>query len=267
MLNLDSLRIVAGGPRVLLWDLETMQGKIEKGFYQLKNYSTYENPDNVTRQVSIVCAAWQWLGTDSVSSTSVLKDPERFQKCFHDDYFVVKSLHALLEDADILVAHNGDRFDWPMFNWRCVVHNLPPPKKPRLVDTLKIAKKEFKAESNSLRYLTKWLDVDGKDHSPNWQKIFQGDVQEIKDCERYCRQDIRALRGLYLRLRPYATSHANLNPMLTGIHHDTCPKCLSDDLERRGFNYTNAGKFQSYRCKCCGSWSQGKKNLKTVEIR
>lgn len=266
MLNPDSLRIVAGGPKVLLWDLETGMGEITKGFYQLKNYSNFENPDNVKHPVWIVCAAWQWLGTDIVASTSVLKDPKRFKNCYHDDYYVVKTLHSLLEEADILVAHNGDRFDWPLFNWRCVFHNLTPPKKPRLVDTLKIARKEFKSESNSLRYLARMLDVSEKDKSPDWQKIFEGDPEEIVHCERYCRQDIRALRALYLRLRPYSTSHVNLNAMTEGIHHDTCPKCLSGNLSKRGFSYTNAGKYQRYVCEC-GSWSTGKKNLKKVDIR
>lgn len=256
-------------PRVLLWDIETMKMLLEMETYSLKQYSKYLNYKDIKRPVSIFCAAWQWYGQPFILSTSVLKDTLRFEQCFWDDYYVVKTLHDVLSQADIIIAHNGDNFDWKMFTARSLYHGLPPVKKPLMIDTLKIARKEFKIESNALGYLCKFLGVENKMESPDWGKIAKGDAEEIERAERYCRGDIRSLRGVYEKLRPFTTNHANLN----AIHGQggNCPKCGHWDLEKRGFNYTKAGKYQAYQCKMktggCGGWSQDKKNLKKVDVR
>jgi len=31
-----------------------------------------------------------------------------------------------------------------------------------------------------------------------------------------------------------------------------CPKCLSSDVWRHGFQYENGKKYQKYKCKKCG---------------
>jgi DNA polymerase elongation subunit (family B) len=253
-------------PKILLWDIETMKMRIEMDTYSLKQFSKYLRYQDITRPVTIFCVAWQWLGQPIVSSTSVLNDPERFEKCHWDDYHVVKTIHQLIEEADILIAHNGDNFDWKVFNARCLYHGFEPVKKPLMIDTLKIARKEFKVESNTLGYLCKFLGVEDKMHSPNWDKIAQGDIDEIAEAEKYCRGDIRSLRGVYEKLKVFATNHPNLNAFSNGETHN-CPTCGHWDLQKRGFRYTKAGKYQAYQCKECGSWSQDKKNLIKVDIR
>lgn len=261
---------VVNAPKILLWDIETMKMLLEMETYSLKQYSSYLSYKDIKRPVTIFCVAWQWLGHPQVTSTSVLNDPKRFYKCYWDDYHVVKTIHDLVSEADVLIAHNGDNFDWKMFTARCLYHDIAPPKKPLMIDTLKIARREFKIESNSLGYLCKYLGVEDKMHSPNWGKIAKGDREEIAEAERYCRGDIRSLRGVYEKLRPFATNHANLNSIIDGDGKN-CPKCFHWDLEKRGFNYTKAGKYQSYQCKLktggCGGWSQGKKNLTKVDVR
>lgn len=245
--------------------------QLEWSAYSLKMYSKYINPDAIKRDIWMVCAAWKWLGKPFVASTSVLNDPDRFNKDYADDYHVVKTLWDLMHDTDILIAHNGDNFDWKIFTSRCIYHGLEPPPKPLMIDTLKSARKEFKFSSNALRYLAKFLKVSLKDESPDWKGVAIGDREAIKYCEIYCRGDIRALEGIYLKLRPYITNHPNLNAMLNGIEYDACPSCGHFDQESRGYRYTKAGKYQRYRCKessgGCGAWSQSKKNLKKVDIR
>lgn len=252
------------GPNMCYWDIETGMGKVEYYTYDLKQYSNYINPKHVTSPVWISCAAWKFQGSNVVSSTSVLNDPERFKKCYHDDYHVVKVLHELVESVDILVAHNGDRFDWKMFAGRCLFHGLPPPKRPRMIDTLKICRKEFKIMSNSLRFAADFLGVAQKDESPDWELIARGDAREIKNAERYCRQDIRALEGVYLKIRPWDKNHPNHNAYLSGVHHLTCKTCGSDNLKKNGHKYTQAGKYQEYGCLDCGAHTVDRKNLKVV---
>ena len=268
MLNIKS---ISSEPRILLWDIETGKGYAKVPFYQLKQYSNYINPDYVERHVWMVCVAWKWLGSDFVGSTSVLKDKYRFEACFYDDYHVVKIMHSIIEDADILIAHNGDAFDWKVFNARCAFHGLDPPKTPVMIDTLKISRKRFKLESHALKYLARYLSITDKGDSPDWDKIYNGDPDEIRRCEEYNRQDVRVLEELYKKIRPYATNHPNLNVFYSGVHHPVCSKCGHHDLQKRGFSYTKSGKFQKYQCSKrtggCGGWSHHKKSLKNVNIK
>jgi DNA polymerase elongation subunit (family B) len=253
------------GARILEWDIETAKARYEFYTYSLKQHSNFLNPDNVTRPVWIFCAAWKWFGQNTVASTSVLKDPERFEKCYYDDFHVVKTLHDLISEADVLVAHNGDNFDWKLFKTRALFHNLPPVKRPQMVDTLKICR-QFKFESASLRYVTRYLDLAEKDEAPDWDEIAQGNADEIRKAEAYCRQDIRALDDLYKRIKPWANNHPNLSVYLN-TNHPICTRCQSDDVRKAGFHCTIAGKYQAYSCNTCGAWMKDKKNLKQVELR
>lgn len=271
MARVKTADTVSTSPRILLWDIETAKMLLQMEVYQLKQYSTYLPHGSIVRDVWMPCVAWKWLGENVVGSVSVLKDKKRFKAKYWDDYLVVKTMHELISQADILVAHNGDNFDWKMFNMRCVSHGLEPAAKPLMIDTMKIAKREFRFASNSLAYIAKFLGVEDKGNSPDWGLIAKGDRDAIKYCVRYCRQDIRTLEGVFLKLRPYATNLPNINAILRGVYHDICPKCGHWDLERRGFTYTRAAKYQRVQCKPitggCGGWSQDKKNLKTVALR
>lgn len=248
------------GPKILMWDVETSKMRHEQKTYQLKQHSNYLNPDGITRPVTIVCVAWKWLGSNYVASTSVLNDPERFQNCYYDDYHVVKTIHDLISSADILVAHNGDNFDWKMVRARMIAHGFNPPPRPNLVDTLKICRREFKLESNALRYVSKYLGVSQKDESPNWDLIAEGDEEEIYYCEKYCRGDIKSLEGVYLKIRPWDKTHPN-PAIYMDLKHMVCA-CGSDNLKRNGHRYTKAGKYQRLQCNDCGAWSVDNKNLK-----
>lgn len=44
-----------------------------------------------------------------------------------NDKAIVQDLYDLLDEADVVVAHNGKDFDLPIALTRGLVHNLPPP--------------------------------------------------------------------------------------------------------------------------------------------
>ena len=287
MINIKSIKEVFPSitrvPRILLWDVETAKMLLHVETYSLKQYSSYLRHQDIVRDIWMLCAAWKWLGDPYIASTSVLNDPERFEADYADDFHVISMLHHLVSQADILVAHNGDNFDWKIFTSRCIVHDLDPPPKPLMIDTLKVARREFKFSSNSLSYLCRHLGIEDKMEAPNWGAIAKGDAEAIAEAEAYCRGDIRSLEALYLKLRPYITNHPNIALMTDGVHHMTCPKCGHWDLKKfgvrefeneglsrqyvNGFKYTGAGKYQRYKCAGCGGQSYAKKNLKKVELK
>lgn len=251
--------------KIALWDIETAKMQVSFSTYSRKLYSPFLPSDAIKRHIWMPCAAWKMLGDKRVFSACVLDDPKRFKKCYFDDYVVVKALHDLMHEVDVIVAHNGDNFDWKMFTARCIFHDLPPPPRPLMIDTLKVARSCFKFEANDLRYLARFLGVEEKGQAPDWELIAIGDEKEIKLCASYNKQDIRALEPIYLKLRPYMKNHPNVNAAHR-LPVDVCPTCASPNIILRGFHVTRSGKKQRMQCQECGAWCQEKKSLHTARV-
>lgn len=145
-------------PKIVVWDIET--SPIQAWTWSLYNVNIGHK--QIIKDWSIICACWKELGKGKVHYASVLGDPKRFAKDHLDDYHVVKKLREMLEDVDILVAHNGDRFDLKKFNARLAHHGLPPIGHILTVDTLKEARKFAKITTNRLDYLGTYFNVGNK---------------------------------------------------------------------------------------------------------
>ena len=91
-------------PTILFWDIET-------SLIIATTYSLYNDRlphDSILQDWFIMSACWKKEGEKKVSSVSI-NDFER--KSPDDDYQVVKAMREALEGVDILVHHNGDKFD------------------------------------------------------------------------------------------------------------------------------------------------------------
>lgn len=261
MLNPANLRIY-DLPKILFWDVECSTVELRVQTYDLKNYNRYYDHRDITRDWHLLGAAWKFIQDESPQAISVRPDDPL------NDYGVVTTLHKVLSEADILCGHNSDAFDLKKFNTRALFHGLPPIPPKQTIDTLKAARKHFKITSNSLAYLARFLGLEAKDESPDWDLCLAGDAEALRYMRAYNKQDVVVTEQVYMKLRPFMTTHPNAALYTHGTHHDTCPKCGSDDLMKQGHKFTAAGKYQQYQCRNCGTWSRGKKNVKTtVEVR
>lgn len=265
MINIKRIKSDA---RILVIDIET--GKMQFAFtgYQRKLYSPFLPSDAIKSPIWIPCAAWKWVGSNGVGSVSVLQDKERFKKNHRDDYHVVKILHSLLQDADIVVGHNVDKFDIRQIRKRCLFHGFEPLKPFQTVDTLKLARQIGDFEANDLRYLARFFGMDQKGESPDWDKISDGDESELRKCIEYNKQDIRVTEAVYLKLRPWAKNRPNVSLFTKGIDHNVCPVCNGNIKPDEPF-YTSTRKYNGYRCQnaACGTYIKGKTFLKTTEVK
>lgn len=253
-------------PKTLIFDIET-----SLAIYAAypSNKPQFLSHHNMIKDWFMICFSWHWEDHSKSHVYSLLDDMPRFQKDPSDDYAVVSKLHDIISDADAIVGHNMQRFDWKKFMSRVIYHKLPPLPQPKIIDTLKEAKR-CAFSHNSLSHLTKHLNIELKDsHSPDmWMRIIQGDKEAVKECVKYCRQDVIATTELYKRLKPYMPSTALPNANLwRGDGVECCVACGSTDIINRGFRLRNSGKYKAYTCNCCGKWMQGKKNYKTVGIK
>ena len=67
----------------------------------------------------------------------------------------------MFDEADVVIAHNGDKFDMRKANAR--FGHYEPPMPVQQVDTLKVARKYFKFESNKLGDLGEHLGLGNKE--------------------------------------------------------------------------------------------------------
>lgn len=167
-------------------------------------------------------------------------------------------LHALLCEADAVLGHNVKAFDLKHIRTEFVRHNLPPFPTPTVIDTLTLARRNFKFDSNKLDFLTGLLLNRNKvkhEGFDMWVGCMNNDPKAWAKMLRYQKQDVLLLEPLYNTLRawdnPYNHALRNSNAL--------CPRCGTTNPkhqpQRRGFLYTQASKKQRWQCtnpKCKG---------------
>lgn len=176
-----------------------------------------------------------------------------------DDKRLVKEIHELLSDADVVVAHNGKSFDIKILNARFLAHDLPPPEPYKVVDTKLEAKKYLRLPSNKLDDIGSYFGLGRKMVHTGfelWKGCMAGDPKSWKEMKRYNAQDVVLLEKIYTKLRPFMTNHPNQGSYVEGV---CCPNCASDSLQKRGVSRTVNHSYQRYNCSDCGTWSRGHK--------
>lgn len=231
-------------PRILYYDIEVSRDVVE-GYgnkYEFKVVKTL-------RHQEIMSFAWKWHGENKIYYL------DRHKLDYHT---LVVRLRDLLDEADVVIAHNGNRFDNKMANRFFIKEEIAPPSPYKSIDTLQVARREFKFQSNSLRDLSQYLDLGAKESITyaDLEDDFMTDWPSSKTkklMEKYNKQDVVLLEKIYLKLRPFIKNHPNWGDLTQS--DGVCPKCGSHELSPRGFLPTRSGLKQRYNCDDCGGWS------------
>lgn len=244
-------------PKILFIDIETLPNK--GYFFSLYDYV---KPDMITQEKSIVTFSYKWATDKKVSSMSILDYVDN-KKNFnpYNDSALVCDIVSLLNEADYVVGHYGDKFDMRFIRARALIAGLEAPAHVPTIDTYKLAKKYFHLNANRLDYLGKLLGFGGKLKTDwtLWQKCAEGDIKAIKRMEEYNRHDVELLEQVFNVMLPHVESKINCNLFKT---HATqvCPACGSLDIQKRGTAVTKVAVRQRYQCQGCGSWFTTKKD-------
>lgn len=213
------------------------------------------------------CITWaaKWLFDKKVYSAAVTPGEAVNQ----DDKRIIKSLWALLNEADMVIAHNGDQFDLPRINSKFLMYGLNPPTPYQSIDTLKHIRRQFGFTSNKLDYVNQVLNLPRKmEHEgfPLWEKCYKGNSAAIKKMLAYNIADVKILEDTYLRIRAWIKPHPNLGLFILDEKASHCPSCGSAALQSEGDRYfTTANVYEVYRCTNCGGTSR--KRLSSVDIK
>jgi hypothetical protein len=252
------------GPAILIYDLETAPalGWVWSGYKT--NVIAYE------QDWYLLSFAYKWLGKNGIRFVSIFQDPA-FKPDTTNDQWVAARLYALFDQADVLIAHNNDRFDERKANARFLYHDMPPPAPSQTVDTLKESRRYFNEMSHSLKEIGRRHRIGDK--TPHhgfqlWRDCMAGDPKAWRLMEKYNRQAVALLEKVYLKLRPWIgapgkKAHPNMGFWADGARL-VCPKCGSGRLHRRGAMHTAVLTYQRFQCKECGGWSKARKSEVTT---
>lgn len=239
--------------RVLLFDIESSPnlgygyGKWDVNMLKIVEYAT------------MMSLSWKWLGEDKIHHESLVTIPRK--RGTSQAKALTRKAHDLLDEADIVIAHNAYRFDVPMLNAAFIRHKLAPPSPYKIVDTLRVARSQFKFPGgNSLDEVAMYLGAPTKSSvgvRDLWYRCLQGDAKAWKLLEEYNNQDVVVLEAVYNEMLPFIKNHPNLGDILQ--RDGVCPKCSSTRLQRRGFNTRRNGIVQRYQCMSCGGWTNESK--------
>lgn len=225
--------------------------------------------DQIKTEWSLLAFCAKWVG----SKKMVYMDTGgRGAKKVRDDSALLDALWEILDEADIVVAQNGKRFDLKKINARMIMAGMKPYSPVRVIDTMLEAKKHFDFSSNKLAWLSKYLtDTPKSEHKsfPGfelWRECLADNPRAWAEMRRYNIQDVASTEKLYFTLRPWISSHPSM-AVYRGGEQVSCPKCDSISLEKRGTVATQTGLFQRFRCNACGGWSRAKATQSTPSKR
>jgi RNase_H superfamily len=209
----------------------------------------------------------KWWGTDQkVQSARVTKKEAKAR----DDCRIVGRLAELMREADVIVAHNGDKFDWPIVNSRLLLNRLEPLGYVTKIDTLKLSRKHFGFSHHNLDYLGRVFGEGQKIPTDwdLWDRCVHGDTKALKEMETYNRHDVDLLDRVFYRMLPYVDRVARLFEAVQ-VEEDICLYCGSKKKESRGRYRTQAGAFPKFRClgqlpdgSTCGKYRRGRRSIR-----
>lgn len=236
------------GPKVLTIDLETSPALV----WTWSLWKPVIGIEQVEEPTRMICFTAAW---------------ETGKVMFHSEWTdgtenMLDALYALLSEADVVQHWNGTSFDEPHIRRELLEAGYPPLPPFKTVDLMQWVKRNTRFLSNKLDWVAQRLLADRKKKHEGftlWLKVLRGDPVAQKRMEVYAKQDTALTRRLGQKLRPYIASfpHAGLYT----ITDDVICRCGSDNLERRGAYYAKTFTYQRYRCRDCGAWNRGRKNV------
>jgi hypothetical protein len=182
-----------GEAKVLIYDIETSPNL---GWFWRAGYKLNISPENIIKERAIICVSYKWLGEKQVYNLTWDKN--------QNDRFLIEQFVEVLNEADLIVAHNGDNFDLKWLKTRALFHRIPMLPNYKQFDTLKLVRTKLNLNSNRLDYIAKYLGFEGKNKTTInlWMDIiFKNCKDAMNTMLEYCDEDVRQLEKVYKELR------------------------------------------------------------------
>lgn len=241
---------------------------IETSPYLIWAWDTREvNAAAVEQETFMLNFGYKKLSESSIRKVSLWDFKARYKADPTDDTDVLLALWHILDEAEVVNAHNGDQFDikraaaYMDRKLSSVVKDYAPPSPFRALDTLKEYRKHYNLRSYKLDYIGEYFGFGRKVRHPGislWLDAMKGNkgAQELMD--EYVKGDIKLQEDAYLFIRPRIKNHPNMATLAD--MPDACPKCLSTNIVCNGKDYikNNTYWYQRYQCSKCKAPLRGR---------
>ena len=153
--------------------------------------------NQIIKDTEMMCFGAKWQGKKKITFKSVHHDGKEA---------MLKELHAMMEEADILIGWNSAAFDHKHIKREFLEAGMAPPSIVKDLDLMSVVKAHFQFPSNKLDYVAQTLGVGAKvKHSgfDLWIKCMEGDNKAWAEMKKYQIQDVNLLEELYQVLLPW----------------------------------------------------------------
>ncbi len=240
-------------PKILVVDIETLPMQVRVwGLYKQRIPT-----DNIVRDWLMLCWSAKWLfAPDVINDCLTPADCKNWT-----DKRITKSIHKLINEADIVIAHNLKRFDMRRLRSRFIMNGLPPYSPIQMIDTLVHSRTNFAHSSHKLDHLGKLMRGKGKISTGYslWLRCEAGEQKALDEMQAYCDEDVFLDEEYYLHIRPWISGHPNI-----ALYQDcdgiACRNCGGKVKDIGKYKYTNVNRYTSFQCQepDCGAYSRSR---------
>ena len=252
--------------RVLTLDIETQRAVVET--FDL--WPKYIGIDRIQVPTRMLCFASKFRDEDEVGFFSAWEDGDT--KAYYD---MIEAGWQLLDEAEVVVTWNGDKFDLQWFQGEFLRLKMGPPSPYRSLDLFKVARSKFGRSLMSLKldWSARQILGDKKvEHggSDLWHDIRYGTPGEKLEAQNlmmeYNIHDVVLTENLLEEYLPWTGVNFSLYDE-DNADRTVCPFCESPKIQKRGLFPTRTYQYQRYYCTACKGWSRGRRMYYTTELR
>jgi hypothetical protein len=254
-------------PRVGIFDIET--APLEAFVWGRKIAGGWIGEHQIKKDWSMLCWTARFLFEGDIQY-GVVTPEEAYNR---DDSSIMQGLWDFLEECDVIIAHNGTKFDMPKSNIRLAINGYKPPSPYQIIDTCNGSRKVFGSTSHTQDYLNKQFGLSPKIETnfDLWRRCVSGipgvASEALEEMLEYNKGDVKGLEELYIHVSPWLKTPVNM-AMYTDNDKRECGNCLCTDLITLSNPYTTkAGQYESYRCNRCGAIGRSRYSDKTLRQR
>ena len=238
--------------KVLLFDIECSMAK----FYGYGLFDQNIPIQHIIEHPRMIAFSAKWYGKKGVKF---------FSEYHQSRQEMLDEMHALLDEADVVVGFNSRGFDIKWVNSEFAVEGMKPPSPYKQIDLMVEAKRNFRFISRKLDYLADRLLDDKKldyNMAKMWAKVDNPNTSEADRkrewdaMARYAKKDTALLEPLLEELLPWIKMP---HPARSTNEADCCIACGSENIQTRGQALTLSGAYTRMWCPDCGKWQRGTK--------
>lgn len=244
-------------------DLKILHIDIEVFPAQVYTYDLYQpiiSYKQIIEPSRIMCFAAQWDHKKKVEFFAEWDGREE----------MLKSLWELIDEADVIVGYNSQRFDYPWITGELMMHGFSKPSPVKHIDLFLTVRSNTRLLSKKLDYVSERLLGDRKIDVNTLQlarQCYSADEKEAKKARilmaKYNRQDVKLLPRIVGDIRSFIKWPHPINP----DNPYSCHSCGSVELQKRGTAKTLSGEYQRFACKACGSWFRDTHRVSVSDLR